>query len=166
MFSFPEATLGVVSSSSRVAAQADSTSDPPPSASATSTATTTVTSWPTAGGVTSTSTSNGGTVGNTSDGEAVSPTPSSSSSTSSVTQQHSPSQGTLLVAGGSLSPGESGSSEGGPRIGSQKRKARKQTITRHDPVNGPLRRGLFGVDKYLLDAFTFLIRGLSLLVLS
>lgn len=147
-----QATLGVVSSSSRVAAQADSTSDPPPSASATSTATTTVTSWPTAGGVTSTSTSNGGTVGNTSDGEAVSPTPSSSSSTSSVTQQHSPSQGTLLVAGGSLSPGESGSSEGGPRIGSQKRKARKQTITRHDPVNGPLRRDTSVVEPSVLSS--------------
>lgn len=106
--------------------------------------TTTVASRVTTGGVSSSSTS-GSAGGSLSDGEtAASPTPSSSSSSSFSTQQHSPPQGPILVSGGSVSPGEAGlaaGSDGGPLIGSQRRKARKQTITRHDPVHAPLRRG-------------------------
>lgn len=95
--------------------------------------------------------------------EAVSPTPSSSSTLSSTSslssssligQQHSP-PGPILVSGGAVSPGEGGGGavgEGGPLIGSQKRKARKQTITRHDPVNAPLRRDTSVVEQSLLTS--------------
>ncbi|XP_042225067.1 uncharacterized protein DDB_G0284459-like isoform X2 [Homarus americanus] len=149
-------TVGVVSSSSRVSAQADSTSDSPSPASATSTTTAAVAGRATAGGVSSSSSGGGSTGGNLSDGEAAaSPTPSSSSSSSFSTQQHSPPQAPILVSGGSVSPGEAGlvaSSDGGPLIGSQKRKARKQTITRHDPVHGSLRRDTSVVEQSVLTS--------------
>nr|XP_053650975.1 uncharacterized protein DDB_G0284459-like isoform X1 [Cherax quadricarinatus] len=152
-------TVGVVTSSSRVSAQADSTSDAPPPTSTTVVASRVAT----VGGVSSSHSSSSSSSssssisagGSLSDGEpAVSPTPSSSSSSSINTQQHSPSQGPILVSGGSLSPGEGlvASSDGGPLIGSQKRKARKQTITRHDPVHGPLRRDTSVVEQSVLTS--------------
>nr|XP_045624447.1 serine-rich adhesin for platelets-like isoform X2 [Procambarus clarkii] len=147
-------TVGVVSSSSRVSAQADSTSDSSIPTSATSTSATATTSGTATTGGVSSSSNSGSAGGNVSDGEpAASPTPSSSSSSSINTQQHSP-QGPILVSGGSVSPGEGlvASSDGGPLIGSQKRKARKQTITRHDPVHGPLRRDTSVVEQSVLTS--------------
>ncbi|XP_066939654.1 serine-rich adhesin for platelets isoform X3 [Macrobrachium rosenbergii] len=140
-------STSVVGSSNRVAAPADFTSDPVTS----NTLSTRVN-----GNVMSSSNINtNGTSG--SDGEEASPTPSSSaSSTSSAWSQPSP-QAPIYVQGGSLSPGEMaglGSSEGGPLIGSQKRKARKQTITRHDPVHGPLRRDTSVVEQSVLTSIT------------
>ncbi|XP_064103243.1 uncharacterized protein DDB_G0288805-like [Macrobrachium nipponense] len=140
-------SVAVVGSSNRVVAPADSISDPVTS----STLSTRVN-----GNVISSSNSNAnGTSG--SDGEEASPTPSSSaSSTSSAWSQPSP-QAPIYVQGGSLPSGEMsglGSSDGGPLIGSQKRKARKQTITRHDPVHGPLRRDTSVVEQSVLTSIT------------
>ncbi|KAK3891039.1 hypothetical protein Pcinc_005044 [Petrolisthes cinctipes] len=131
------ASIGVVSSSSRVSAVADSTSDPltaPPTSSSSSPP---ASPTPTAPRVGVTSSINGG---NSSDGETTSsPTPSSSSSS-----QLSPSG----ESGGGVGAG----GDGGPLIGSQRRKARKQTITRHDPVNAPHRRDTSVVEQSVLTS--------------
>ena len=134
-----EPTAGVVSSSSRIAAPADSTSDPTTS-NAQWISTTLPNSRINGGGViVSSSNINGNGLVEL---EAASHTTSLTSSSSSNSSAQSSPQGPIYVPSGSLSPGEA-AADGGQLIGSQKRKARKQTITRHDPVHAPLRRGEF-----------------------